>query len=423
VRIAIIVGLMAGALAACSERKETAQAPATPAPAATAAGAERKAAVAEVPSPAGANAAEPFLFAGKNGVLLSWLEPVTGTDRTALRFSRFRNGAWDAPRTILERSDLFVNWADFPSIVEDAKGALFVHWLQKSGSATYAYDVWMAASTDDGATWGKPFLLNRDGKQSEHGFVSLAPLPGGGVGATWLDGRNMTMSADHDAKHDPGDMTIRYANVDATGKLTGDSQLDGRTCECCATGMAVTARGPVIAYRDRSPDEIRDIYFVSKDGHKFSEPRAIRADGWKINGCPVNGPQVDAMGNVAATAWYTAANGQQHVYAAFSGDGGATFGEAIVVDDGKGSGRVDVVMLDENTALVTWLEQTATGGEIRAKRVSRAGTAASSAKIADASTSRAAGFARIARAGEDVWVTWTETDGKNKKIHVARGPL
>lgn len=372
-----------------------------------------------LPSPADAGAAEPFLFAARDGVLLSWLEPVAGTDRVALRFARHREGQWSTPRTIVERNDLFVNWADFPSVVEDAKGTLFAHWLQKSGAGTYAYDVRMATSSDGGATWGASFLLNRDGTASEHGFVTLAPLPDGGVGATWLDGRNMKAGGDHE-EHDAGDMTLRYATVDASGAVAADVVLDDRTCECCATGMAVTARGPVVVYRDRSADEIRDVSFVSGGASGWSGPRPVRADGWKINGCPVNGPQIDARGQRAVTAWFTAANDQQRVYVAFSDDGGATFGNAVTVDDGKPLGRVDVLLLDEQTALVTWLEQTAAGAEIRARRVPRNGQRAPSMKIADSDTARAAGFARIARAGEYVWFSWTEQSAGSKRIHVAR---
>ncbi|HET8774657.1 MAG TPA: sialidase family protein [Thermoanaerobaculia bacterium] len=375
-----------------------------------------------LPSPAGPGAAEPFLFAARDGVLLSWLEPVAGTDRVALRFSRHREGRWSAPRTIVERNDLFVNWADFPSIVEDAQGTLFAHWLQKSGAGTYAYDVRMATSADGGATWGDSFLLNRDGTPSEHGFVSLVPLPGGGVAAAWLDGRNMQGGGDHE-EHDAGDMTLRYATVDASGAVHGDVALDERTCECCATGMAVTARGPVVVYRDRSPEEVRDIAVVSRGASGWSEPRPLRADGWTINGCPVNGPQIDALGPHAVTAWFTAANEQSRVYVAFSGDGGATFGNAVAVDDGKPLGRVDVVLLDEQTALVTWLEQTAAGAEIRARRVPRNGKPAPAVKIADSDAARAAGFTRIARAGEHVWFSWTGQSGGSKQIHVARAQL
>lgn len=372
----------------------------------------------EIPSPAGAGAAEPFLFATNDSILLSWLEPVANTDRFALRFARYGNGQWSAPQTIIERNDLFVNWADFPSVIEDAKGTLFAHWLQKSSSGTYSYDVRMANSAD-GKTWGEPFLLNRDGTKTEHGFVTLAALPGGGVGATWLDGRHMTGAGGHE--HDGGDMTVRYATVDASGNISNDTELDDRACECCTTGMAMSTSGPVIVYRDRSADEVRDIAHVTKTGTGWTKPTRVHADDWKINACPVNGPQADAIGNRVVTAWFTAAQEKGRAYAAFSDDGGVTFGKPVQIDDGKPIGRLDVLLLDEETALVTWLEQTATGGELRARRVPRSGSPGPAVKIADSSTARAAGFARMAKLGADVYVTWTEQSATSKKVHIARG--
>ena len=375
-------------------------------------------AIEPVASPAPEGAAEPFLYASRDGVLLSWLEPVNDAKRFALRFARYVDGRWSTPRTITERDDLFVNWADFPSIVEDSGGTLFAHWLQKSGPATYAYDVRMAISKDGGATWLDSFLLNRDGKKTEHGFVTLAALPAGGVGATWLDGRQMNPEAGHE--HDAGDMTIRYASITGIGKIADDVELDDRACECCTTGMTITSAGPVIAYRDRSAEEIRDISYVRRDGSRWSEPRPVNVDGWKINACPVNGPQLDAVGNRAVIAWFTAANEQQSVYAAFSDDGGATFGKPVKVDDGRPVGRVDVVMLEDGTSVVSWLEQTAGGAEIRARRVRSTGTLPPSIKVAESSTARAAGFTRMARVGSDVWFAWTEQDAKGKRVRLAR---
>lgn len=402
-------------LAACAGEAPVQQAPPSP----TADSPRTDPAVDEIGSPAGADSAEPFLSSARDGVLLSWLEPVPGRQLSALRFAKYRDGGWSEPKTIVERADLFVNWADFPSIVEDEKGTLFAHWLQKSGKGTYAYDVKMATSTDGGATWGEPFLLNRDGKESEHGFVSLAPLRGGGIGATWLDGRKMGGGGDHEEGHDAGDMTLRYATVDAKGTLSTDVEIDPRTCECCATGMAMTTAGPVIVYRDRSPAEIRDISRVRYTSEGWTQPAPVRDDGWKIAGCPVNGPQIDAAGNRLAIAWFTEANRQPRVYLAFSEDGGATLGNPIVVDDGKPAGRVDVVMLDGSDALVTWLEQTTAGAELRARRVSPSGVEPST-KIADTTTARGAGFARIARSGPDVFIAWTEQATTGRKIHVVR---
>ncbi len=402
---------------ACAEEKSREAA----APKAATSAAKPQSSIETLPSPTGANAAEPFLFPTRDGVGLSWLEPVANTDRVALRFARYSSGQWTAPRTVVERDDLFVNWADFPSIIEDAKGTLFAHWLQKSGRGTYSYDVQMAASTDGGATWGEPFLLNRDGKQAEHGFVTLAALPDGGVGATWLDGRNMTGGGHDSGGHDAGgDMSIRYATVDAGGSIANDVELDSRTCECCTTGMTMTGDGPVIVYRDRSPEEVRDIAYVTKTANGWTKPARVNADDWKINACPVNGPQADAIGKRVVTAWFTAAQEKGRAYVAFSDDGGVTFAKPVQIDDGKPIGRLDVILLDPETALVTWLEQTSAGGEIRARRVRRNGSPEPAIKIADSSTARAAGFARVAKRNSDVYVTWTEQSAASKKVHVAR---
>ena len=52
-----------------------------------------------------------------------------------------QGGAWSAPETVAAGKDWFVNWADFPSVAVLPDGALFAHWLRKSGPANHAYDV------------------------------------------------------------------------------------------------------------------------------------------------------------------------------------------------------------------------------------------------------------------------------------------
>lgn len=370
--------------------------------------------VTDVPVPPGSGSAQPFLFSAKSGLLLSWLEPVGSTKRMALRFARFAAGTWSQPRTVADRDDFFVNWADFPSVVEDVNGTLFAHWLQRSGGSTYAYDVKVTASKDGGRTWSTPILLNRDGKKNEHGFVSLAPLANGGVGATWLDGRNMVEGKEE------GDMTLRYATIDAAGAIRSEAQLDDRTCECCTTAMTMVAGRPVITYRDRSADEVRDIAVVRQTASGWSKPRLIHSDGWKTAGCPVNGPQLDARGSRVVAAWFSAAGEHGRAYVAFSDDGGVTFDNPVVIDDGRPVGRMDVVLLSRDSAVVTWSEQTAQGAELRARRVPRNGKPPSSVKVADSSAARAAGFARAAVVGQDVYVAWTEQNDAKKRIHISR---
>ena len=132
-------------------------------------------------SPAAAGSAQPQLSVSSRGVLLSWIE--TTADRATLRFSERTANGWSAPRTVASGTDWFVNWADVPSVVRLADGTLAAHWLQKSGAGTYAYDVRLSSSRDEGKTWTASFTPHHDGTKTEHGFASLFQMPGSGLGA------------------------------------------------------------------------------------------------------------------------------------------------------------------------------------------------------------------------------------------------
>jgi hypothetical protein len=366
------------------------------------------AAVMSIASPAGPNSAEPFLTARPDGTLLmSWVEG------NALKVAAYRNGKWSKPNVIVKRDDLFINWADFPSIVDDGAGTLFAHWLQKSGPGTYSYDVWVTSSRDGGKTWRTPRVLHRDGKQAEHGFVSLVPRGKGGVAAVWLDGREMTTSHDD---HAQGAMGLRYTEIDAALRTSGEVVLDARVCECCTTAMTMTAEGPLVAYRDRSNEEIRDIGFTRRVKGVWTKPARVHPDNWKIAGCPVNGPQLDARGNRVAAAWFTAANNEAQVKVAFSHDAGATFGKPVRVDTGNAAGRVDVLLLADGSALVTWIEGAANNAGIFARRVQADGRAAAPVKLAATSSARSSGFPRATLVGKTAYLAWTDPAAKSVKL-------
>ena len=354
--------------------------------------------VEELPSPAGDGAAAPFLSAGRHGsLLMSWNE------RGSVRVARFAEGAWSEPSTVVARNDLFMNWADFPSVVELSDATLLVHWLQKSGTGKYAYDVRFALSRDRGKSWSASRVLHDDGTQTEHGFASLVadasrPL----AHAVWLDGRKMAAG---------GDMTLRYATISSDGSIAAPAELDTRTCECCTTALAATGGGLVAAYRDRSAEEVRDISVVRGSPAGWSAPAALHRDGWTIAGCPVNGPQLDARGDDVVAAWFT----KDRVLVAFSRDGGATFGEARRIDAGKPTGRVDVLLREDGDAFVTWID----GDAVVGRRVSPDAAPGPLFTIARTTTARASGFPRAARVDGATYVAWTEVEPR-KRIRLAR---
>ena len=130
----------------------------------------------------------------------------------------------------------------------------------KSGKGTYAYDVNIARSKDGGTTWGKPIVPHTDKTQTEHGFVSLIP-PGW---ARWRDLGRRSQSQHVKEEGDdhtllPVSMTLRYAAIDADGKLSDETQLDERVCECAKLRSTNVGRRTG-GYRDRSDKEIRDIH-------------------------------------------------------------------------------------------------------------------------------------------------------------------
>ena len=210
-----------------------------------------------------------------------------------------------------------------------------------------------------------------------------------------------------------GQMTIRGTVVDKQGNKSNEWELDNRGCDCCQTSAAITANGPVVVYRDRSEEEIRDISIVRFVDGKWTVPKPIFADKWKIEGCPVNGPRIDEIGNNLAIAWFTSPDKNAQVNIVFSTDGGATFGAPVRIDEGKGIGRVDVIMLDEKSAMVTWME----GSVIKASKVYSDGKKEPSIIISSSSESRSSGFPQMTKSGKNLIFAWT--DDKEKTIKIA----
>ncbi len=365
-------------------------------------------------SPAAAGSAEPRLAVAGNRVAMSWFEPRSGGGHR-LRFA-IRDGAkWSSSSTVAEGDSFFVNWADFPSLRWQGGRRWAAHWMWKNGTGTYAYDVRIAFSRDDGRTWSRPVTPHRDGTPTEHGFASLvAEAPG--LRAFWLDGRNFVGASEDDG---PGpDMTLRTAIIDSAGALADEIELDARTCDCCATAAVGTKRGTVLAYRDRSADEIRDIAVTRSEGGRWSAPRIVHADGWKIPGCPVNGPAIDAHEDRVVLAWFTAADETARVLVAWSDDAGASFQTPLRIDGGNPAGRVGVSMLPDGDAQVVWLENGEGDASIRTRRVAMDGRLGPTRIVVKTSAARASGFPQMVRTGETIVFAWTEA-GKSSRIRMA----
>lgn len=374
-----------------------------------------------IASPAAASSAQPQLFSSPQGLILSWIE--RDGEKASLRFAERTASGWSAPQTVASGSDWFVNWADVPSVARLANGTLVGHWLQKSGPDTYAYDVRLSYSKDGGKTWSPSFLPHSDGTKTEHGFASLFQMPGAGLGLVWLDGRAMKPQAGHGDHGSGGAMSVRFGMFDGNWKQTAETAVDVRVCECCPTTAAVTSEGPIVAFRGRSDDEIRDIHVSRFDNGKWTTPKAVHEDGWKINACPVNGPMLSARGRNVALAWFNAKNDQGRAFVAFSQDSGRSFGPPIRLDDVSALGRVDVELAADGAAIASWIEFADQRTSLRARRVETNGTRSPSVTVTPLAGGRASGYPRIALSGQEVVFAWTDVNQGNSRVLTAAARL
>ena len=348
-------------------------------------------------------------------LLLGWINSQKGR-RHVLQFSNYAPGLgrWlHAPATIAVGNRMFVNWADVPHMAATPDGALWAHWLQKSGEAPYAYDVVLTRSRDGGGNWAAPVMPHDDGTRTEHGFVSMWAQGPGQLGIAWLDGRN-TQGGDHadHAAHDgsQGAMTLRTAVFDANLQRSVDTEIDARVCDCCQTAVTMTTKGPLLVYRGRGEGEVRDILSTRFDGNAWTTPKAVHADGWVMPACPVNGPDVAAQGDAAVVGWYTEAGGQPEVRLAASTDAGDTFAQPVSLDAGAAvQGRVAVAhdgaqawalwLREENGEQSLWLSRRSVDLATEHERIEVA-------KVRG--EGRGTGFAQLAVVDGVAYIVWTD---------------
>jgi len=362
-------------------------------------------------------AAGPRLSSGKDGTLvLSWME--ADDVGTTLRYSTLADDRWQYPEAVISGKNMFVNWADLPSVIPLSSNHWVAHWLEMAGSLTYSYHVVMSQSFDGGFTWSVPSKPHSDDTPTEHGFVSLFPQDGK-VAAIWLDGRK----TGNEPSNDPttSGMTLRGAVIDADGSLQDEQLIDEFICDCCQTDVAVAEPGPVAVYRDRTVDEVRDIHVTRLVDGVWTAGVPLHNDNWRIAGCPVNGPAIAARESTVAAVWFSAADDKSTVSLKLSDDGGASFGNPISIATEGSLGHVDTIMLPDDSVVVSWLQINADGlGSVMARRVDQNGNASAAHPITTSADKRS--VPQMARFGNDLVFVWTGSSEELSRIQSARLP-
>jgi hypothetical protein len=370
---------------------------------------------------------ESNLFKSQSGNLyLSWIEYENDTV-SILKYAKWEDDTWSVAREIARGANWFVNWADFPAMAVSGANDMHMaaHWLEKSAAGTFDYDVVLSQSYDGGQSWSAGEVVHKDSVHAEHGFVSIQGVSDGSFSMCWLDGRNTKMEGhehedDHGHDHGHGhhgSMSLRYTKVLADGTIDPSVELDNKVCDCCQTDMVINDLGTLVVYRDRSDQEVRDIYIKRLVDGQWETPKAVFNDNWEIAACPVNGPAIAAEGSNVIVFWYTMDEVGPVLRYAWSDDFGSTFSKATDLMVENPIGRVDAKFVNSDHVLLTWMEA-ADNKEalIMGGLVPFGEDLLEGQVIVRTGNNRNSGFPRIEVLDKKAYMTWTNTSVSEKEF-------
>ena len=351
-----------------------------------------------VKTPTNKNSLAPNLCSFGNHFALSWIERNKDGE-AKLQMATWNGSEFDEIRLIAKSKEMFANWADIPSLVKAPSGDLYAHWLNRIGNETYAYGIQIERSIDHGKSWQSLGWLHNDTSATEHGFVSLIPEDRH-VRAFWLDGRQM--------KKPTGKMMLRTAILDGN-KIKSEHMVDDDVCTCCPTAAIQLPSGSAVVYRDRLPQEIRDISLVHLKNDGWSKPSRIQKDNWVMPGCPVNGPSIATNGNIIAVSRFTVIKNKAKIILKLFKDGQVKSGKEIILDENVPVGRC-VTVCSKDSVYNIWIGVDKNQSVLRMAEVSLFGKIKRKMTLVPIDEDRSSGMPRAIFINNYLWVSWTDSN-------------
>ena len=333
-------------------------------------------------------------MASDGSPLLSWLEK-SKDGSLSLRYSIRRGAQWSEPRTIVSNRQFFRQPAESPSVISFPNGSLLAEWVELPPGSGEAENLYVSASRN-GTHWTTPVMAHRDRSPVQHALASMIASSADEASLIWLEA----------LKGEDAPSALKRTVVNSNGAVVKEETLDSDVCTCCPTSIVKTAKGLLVAYRDHSAQDIRDIGIVRFENGRWQPSRILNGDKWEINACPVNGAAAAARNNRVAIGWYTEAQDSPRTQLAFSSDGGATFSKPIRISTGNSFGHTSVALDDNGDAIVSWLEEgSGDGVRLLARQVTSAGVAGPVVEVAQGAQ-RAIGYPRLLQVGTETWIAW-----------------
>lgn len=344
---------------------------------------------------------------------MSWISKDDSKNHS-LHYASYSENTWSNLKTIATDSTWFVNWADFPSIIADRNGPIAAHWLNLIDPGPLAYDVKISVFNNSNG-WTDAMVPHSDGTSTEHGFVSMIPWERDSFLAVWLDGRQTEGRSDEDYYDLGNAMTLRGAIITREGTIKQRFLIDDTVCDCCPTSLVKTPDGAIVAYRNRTNNEIRDIYTSRFNGKEWTSPKAVFNDGWEIGACPVNGPKLAAEDSLVAIVWHTGTNNNPTAKYAYSTDNGSSFSDPLRLNKGISLGRVDAEVYN-GISYLSWMEKTESQTALKVASYNKDKPIMKFKTVAKLNESRRTGFPQMEQLENNLIFAWTNPDTAQTQV-------
>lgn len=241
-----------------------------------------------------------------------------------------------------------------------AGDAAYVAWFDNRDGA---YDIYVQATADGGATWlAEPTRVDTDtAGEAYSAWPRLAANADGRVVVAWEDSR-------------AGGSDI-YVNVSTDGGATfgeEDTRLDGGDDEGATNSflpsLAMSGYHAYVVWHDERNGE-RDVFLsASTDGGTSWADEPTRVDSDAAGQSDAINPVVAAVGDRVHVAWQDDRSGGYDIYHRYSRDGGATWADDEVRMDtdagGESQSFAPVLLAEGETVLVGWEDRRADGQEV-----------------------------------------------------------
>ncbi|HUN68518.1 MAG TPA: sialidase family protein [Burkholderiales bacterium] len=257
-----------------------------------------------------------------------------------------------------------------PKIAVGAGGELYVTWTRPL-ARPYTGEIRFSRSVDGGASFSAPLVVHADRQQITHRFDSIAVNAKGQVFVAWIDKRDQERLGAN-AKTYRGAAVYWAVSDDRGASFRGDFKLADYSCECCRIALLPREDGGVYAFwRHVFEPNIRD-HALGEITARGAAGKVVRAtfDDWRVDACPHHGASLaqDAGGQLHAV-WFTGAPGKSGVYYGRLREG-AVDGQRRV--GGQTAEHADLSAIGNKLA-IAWKEFDGERSRLRAARSDDAG--------------------------------------------------